>query len=228
MSDTAAKPEEKAKGVAPAVPPAPVVANAVKPKTTDKPVAKAPIAKPAAPKPAPAAKAPALPVVTTTPTFPAAPAAISAAKEIPMADTISTVTDKTKTFIAEANERAKGAAEKGAKAFEDMGAFQKGNLEAMVESSKIAAKGAENIAKYSVEYAKGTVEKANANVRKLAAVKSPTEFFQLQTELAREAMDAVASEGAKFTENYLKLLGEIAQPYQNRFAVAAEKMKAAA
>lgn len=171
-----------------------------------------------------ATKRPATAPKTTSAVQPAA----TAAKETEMNETIKTVTDKTKTAFAEANDRAKGAMEKGVKSFEDMNAFGKGNIEAMVESSKIAAKGAEDIARYTVDYAKGVAEKANANVRKLAAVKSPTEFFQLQTEFAREAMDAVATEGAKFTENYLKLLGEIAQPYQNRFAVAAEKIKAAA
>jgi hypothetical protein len=30
---------------------------------------------------------------------------------------------------------------------------------------------------------------------------------------------------SKFSENYLKLLGEIAQPLSNRYAVAAEKVK---
>lgn len=152
----------------------------------------------------------------------------AATEETTMNDTIKTVTDKTQAAFAEANTRAKAQVEKGTKLFEDMNAFSKGNLEAMVESSKIAAKGAEDIAKYSADYARSTVEKANATMRELAAVKSPTEFFQKQSEIAKHTMDAVAAETAKFTENYLKLLGEIVQPYQNRVAIAAEKLKVAA
>jgi len=145
-----------------------------------------------------------------------------------MTDTMNTATDATKTVINDATDHAKGTMEKGAKMFEDMSAFSKGNIEAMVESSKIAAKGAEEIAKYSADYARSAVEKANESARHLAAVKSPTELFKLQGDMAKEAMDSMMAETAKFTENYMKLLGQIVQPISNRFAVAAEKLKIAA
>ncbi|UVO50548.1 TIGR01841 family phasin [Sphingomonas sp. SUN019] len=227
----------------PARAPAPVVASAPKPVAT--PVAAKPASaakavpvkparalakKPVAKKPASSVKAvrPAPKKLVAVKATPAKPAKIIATKETKMADTIKTMTDKTQTVMAEANTRAKASMEKGAKLFEDMNAFNKGNLEAMVESSKIAANGAQEIAKYTADYARTTVEKANATLRDLASVKSPTEFMQKQSEIAKQTMDAMASETAKFTENYLKLVGAIVQPYQNRFAVAAEKLKVAA
>ena len=204
-----------------AAPPTPAKAGTAEPAA--KPVA-TPKSKPVAKKPAPAVKA----TARTAPVKRSAPKPAVAVKESKMADTVNKATDTAKTFFADANDRAKGQLEKGAKFFENANEFHKGNLEAVVESSKIAAKGAEDIAKYSADYARAAVEKANENARKFAAVKSPTEFLQLQSEIAREAIDSVASETAKFTENYLKLLGAVAQPYQNRFAVAAEKVKAVA
>lgn len=203
--------------VKPAAPSTPAKADTPEPAATLK-------SKPVAKKPAPAVKA----TARTAPVKRSAPKPAVAVKESKMADTVNKATDTAKTFFADANDRAKGQLEKGAKFFENANEFHKGNLEAVVESSKIAAKGAEDIAKYSADYARATVEKANENARKFAAVKSPTEFLQLQSEIAREAIDSVASETAKFTENYLKLLGAVAQPYQNRFAVAAEKVKAVA
>ncbi len=123
------------------------------------------------------------------------------------------------------NTRAKDAMSKGTKAIEELVEFSKGNVEALVASGRVAAKGAEEIAKYSAEYGRTSVEKANATAKQFAAVKSPTEFFQLQGDVAKQTLDALVAEGSKFTESYLKLLGEIAQPISNRVAVAAEKVK---
>ncbi len=123
------------------------------------------------------------------------------------------------------NVRAKDAMSKGTKAIEELVEFSKGNLEAMATSGRVAAKGAEEIAKYSAEYGRAAIERANATAKQFAAVKSPTEFFQLQGDVAKQTLDALVAEGSKFTENYLKLLGEIAQPMSNRYAVAAEKVK---
>ena len=123
------------------------------------------------------------------------------------------------------NTRAKDAMSKGTKAIEELVEFSKGNVEAIVASGRVAAKGAEEIAKYSAEDGRTSVEKANATAKQFAAVKSPTEFFQLQGEVAKQTLDALVAEGSKFTESYLKLIGEIAQPISNRVAVAAEKVK---
>ena len=128
-------------------------------------------------------------------------------------------------MFGDMNTRAKDAMSKGTKAIEELVEFSKGNVEAIVASGRVAAKGAEEIAKYSAEYGRTAVEKANATAKQFAAVKSPTEFFQLQGEVAKQTLDALVAEGSKFTENYLKLVGEIAQPISNRVAVAAEKVK---
>ena len=114
---------------------------------------------------------------------------------------------------------------KGTKAIEELVEFSKGNLEAVMSSGRIAAKGAEEIAKYSAEYGRAAVERANATAKQFAAVKSPAEFFQLQGDIAKQTLDAVVAEGSKFTENYLKLMGEVAQPISSRVAVAVDKVK---
>lgn len=228
----AQRPAASAKPVAPIV-----KREAPAPAAKPAPVVPAPEPTPvvAAPEPAPiaAVQAPVPePVQASAPVPTAAVPATPVVKEDTMAtnfeQTAETATAKGQAVFADMNDRAKGVMEKGAHAVEEMNAFAKGNIEALVESSKIAAKGAEEIAKYSADYARTTVEKANATARQFAGVKSPTEFFQLQSEVAKTALDSLAAEGAKFAENYLKLLGEIAQPLSNRVALAADKVKAVA
>lgn len=223
----------------------------VKKTVAAKPVAKSVAAKPAVAKViAPVAK----PVVAEAPkpviAAPVAPAKIETPKiETPkpvaaaieegkktMTDTFKKVEETAKTFAADASARtnemfgdmsarAKTAMEKGSKSLEEMVEFSKGNLEAVVASGRVAAKGAQDIAKYSAEYGRKAIEDGNATLKQFAGVKSPTEFFQLQSEVAKKNLDAMVTESSKFAESYLKLLGEIAQPIQNRYAVAVEKVK---
>jgi hypothetical protein len=225
---------------------APAAKSVARPAAKSRVSAPAPVPQPEQKAPARAAPEPsvpesAAPSAAPAPAVAAPPAAAPA--DSPKEDTMATVINETadkaksnatfsadavKSMTSEAQDRANEAMQKGMKFVEEMNSFAKGNVEAMVEASKIAAKGAEDMAKYTTDYARGSVEKANDRARRIAAVKSPTELLQIQSELARETMDSVAQETSKFAEGYLKLLGQIAQPFQNRFAVAAEKMKASA
>jgi phasin family protein len=195
------------------------------------PVLKAPNAKSAAKKPIVSKAVAPEPVADTQPVAEpqqsAAPA-VRSTKENKMADTIEMMTDKTKTVFADVNERAKSTMEKGARALEDVTAFNKGNIEALVESSKIAAKGMEQMGQHAALYAKSSFEQATSAFKMMTTVKSPTELFKMQSDFARTSFDAFVAEASRSTEAALKLAGEIAQPISNRVALAAEKMKVAA
>lgn len=198
--------------------PAPVAKRAEpQPQLKSKPVV--PAAKPVAKKPALATA----PVRFAKP--PRAAPAATAAKDVTM-DTIKTMTEKTQAMFAGAD--AKGAMEKGQKMFDEMNSFSKGNIEAIVESTKIAAKGFESLGQDAVAYAKKSFEEATAAAKTLASVKSPTEFMKLQSDYVRSAFDMMVAETSRSTETMLKLAGEVAQPISNRVAIAAEKVKIAA
>ena len=135
---------------------------------------------------------------------------------------------KTQAMFGEAQARTQAGMEKSAKLFEDMIAFNKANLEAVVESSKIAAKGAETLGQGAADYAKRSFEQVSQVMQTLSQVKSPTEFMKLQSDFARSSFDSMVAETSRSTEHMMKLAGEIAQPLSNRLAVAAEKMKTVA
>jgi len=230
----AAKPVIAASPVAPVVIAKPVVAPAhgaaptpavVTPAVVTPAVVAAPkIAEPAAVQPTPSTDdiAPVEPVA-------AAPAPVEATPEkkevFTMENTVNNVTEKTQTMFVEMNDRAKVAMEKTQTMFADMNEFNKGNVEALVESSKIAAKGIEAMGQDAAEYTRKSFESATAIVKSLSAVKSPTEFMKLQSDYVRTSFDALVAESSKSTEMMLKLAGEVAQPISNRIAVAAEKLK---
>ncbi|AOH83701.1 hypothetical protein AWL63_06685 [Sphingomonas panacis] len=230
----ASKPAPKAKLPAPMLP-QPVAAKAAEPAPTlAVPMVPAAVVPEITPAPKPAAAAPepvAAPEPFVSTQQPPAPELSSAAishKENTMEATIQDATTKTQALFGDANERAKAAFEKSTKMFEEINAFGKGNIEAVVESSKIAAKGLESFGQEAADYTRKQFEGATAMMKSFASVKSPTELFKLQSDYFRQSFDSLVAESSKHTEAMLKLAGEVAQPLSNRVALAAEKAKIAA
>lgn len=137
-------------------------------------------------------------------------------------------TNQAQAVFADINERTKAAVEKSQKLAEEFADFQKGNVEALVTSAKVAAKGLESLGQDAAELSRKNFEGAQAALKSFAAVKSPTELFKLQGDYAKSSFDSFVAEASKNTEAALKLAGDIFQPLSNRLAVAAEKFKTAA
>lgn len=186
-------------------------------KARKKVVAKAkPAAKPAAPKAAKIAKTP---VITP----------VSKLKDKIMATAKTTDFTKTvKDMAADAQTKAKAAYDKMQAYAGDVTEFTKGNVEAIVESGKILGAGVQDMARGEVEAAKGAFETATADLKAMAAIKSPAELFKLQGEIARRNFDAAVAHYSKNAEVSMKLANEAFAPLSNRMSLAAEKISKAA
>lgn len=136
--------------------------------------------------------------------------------------------EKTQAMFADINDRTKSQVEKSTKLVADATEFAKGNVEALVESGKIAAKGLETIGQDIAEYNRKSFESATATLKSMSSVKSPADFFKLQSDFIRQSFDGLVAETSKNSEAMLKLAGEAAQPLSSRVAVAVEKAKVAA
>ena len=143
-------------------------------------------------------------------------------------ETIETNVAKAQAFFADFNDRAKAAVEKSTVLIAEANEFAKGNLEAVVESGKIAAKGFESLGQDAAEFSRNSFETATAALKGMSAVKSPTELFKLQSDFFKTSFDSYVAEASKNTEALMKLAGEAAQPLSSRVALAAEKVKLAA
>ncbi|MBN8815572.1 MAG: phasin family protein [Sphingomonas sp.] len=228
----ARKPAAKKPAVAKPAAPAPLKAELVKADPVE--------AAPAVVAETPAVEQPVWPVVeaaaekivtAVTETVPSAVAEAAPAikKEVTkMTDTIKDVAEKGQAYFADMTAKAKDAAAKGQKAFEELNEFSKGNVEALVESGKIAAKGFETLGQGYAEYARKQFEGTTAALKSFAGAKSPTDFFKLHTDFVKGQFDSMVAETSKNTEAMIKLAGDVAKPISNRVAVAAEKLKVAA
>ncbi|MFN9579078.1 MAG: phasin family protein [Novosphingobium sp.] len=137
-------------------------------------------------------------------------------------------TAKVKDAVADLQDRAKTAMDKSTAVFADAGEFTKGNVEALVESGKVLAAGLQDLGKVYVEDAKTGFETMTADVKELAAVKSPADFFKLQGEILRRNFDTAMATGSKRSEALVKLANDSFAPVQNRVSIAIEKVKQAA
>lgn len=133
-------------------------------------------------------------------------------------------TDKYQQLVAEAGERSQQIAAKSQKAAEELTELAKANVEAFVEASRIYAGGAKALGQDVIASGRDGIEQASDAVKTLAEAKSPTEFFQIQSELARASFDRFVAETSKLTERVVKLAGEAVEPLQTRASLNAERI----
>ena len=133
--------------------------------------------------------------------------------------------EKATAMFKDVNVRAKDLMAKGGEMSKDVMEFNKANMEAIVASGKIAAKGAQTAAQTAVDLTKKNWEANTTHVKAMTGVRAPADFFQMQTEFARKQFDSAVAEMSKNTEVALKLAGEVVAPIQNRYAVVVEQVK---
>jgi phasin family protein len=135
--------------------------------------------------------------------------------------------DRFQAVFGDVNERARTAIERNTRFAEEVTELTKGNVEALVASTKVAAKGVETIGQEVAELSRKTFEDASAALKGFADVKSPTDFFRLQSDFARNQFDLVVAETSKLSEKMIKVAGQVAEPIANRYSVAAERVRGA-
>ena len=143
-------------------------------------------------------------------------------------DMTNTFTDGFKTVVSDAQDKAKAAYAKSTEAFGDYAEFAKGNVEAIVESGKILATGLQGLGTDLVADTKQNVETLTADVKSLAAAKSPSELVKLQGDLVRRNFDSAVAYNTKAGEAMLKLVNEVFVPISSRMSLAMDKLGKAA
>ncbi|HEX7930963.1 MAG TPA: phasin family protein, partial [Sphingomicrobium sp.] len=148
-----------------------------------------------------------------------------------MNDTVKKFAEDAKTraeaLTADFQAKSKEALAKSSKLAEEAVEFNKANVEALVESGKIAAKGIESLGQEGVTFARKSFEDTTAALKGYTAVKSPTEFFKLYAENSKKAFDAAVAQTSKTSELFVKLTNDSFAPISNRVSVITSKMKAA-
>lgn len=123
---------------------------------------------------------------------------------------------------------AKTAYEKGAAAFGEAKTATKGNLEAVVASGKILGTGLKTLGDGYLAEGKSAIATFNTDIGQLAAVKSPADFFALQSKIFSRNFDAALGFHTKNAQTVAKLAQDSAAPVAKRITLAVDAVRKAA
>ena len=130
-----------------------------------------------------------------------------------------------KTRGATAGNTMTDGVEKMTKGIESATAFGQENVEAVVESSKIAAKAVEGMTVEIAAYSKKSYEDGLAAMKTLSACKSPAEFVETQTALTKASVETFVGEAAKLQDMYAAAAKDFLAPLNARIAAAGDAVK---
>jgi len=108
------------------------------------------------------------------------------------------------------------------KTYEDVIAFNKANVEAMVQSGSQMVAGAEQIAKEAFSFASKSFETAMANTKAVSSCKTAAEVIALQQKLAKDGFETFVSESTKLCEMGSVVAKSAFEPLQARYKAAFE------
>ncbi len=139
--------------------------------------------------------------------------------------TTKTATKKVETLVDDAQKAATEGYEKITKGFEDVAAFNQENIDALVKSSNVAVKAAEEMNAEWVSFSKKSMEEGVAAAKEMTSVKSVPEFVEKQAAMAKSSFDAMIKQSARFNEMYLAAAKEVYAPLTDRASAAADMAK---
>ena len=104
----------------------------------------------------------------------------------------------------------------------DAAQFGQENVDALVTSSRIAAKAHETVGTEFAAFAKKSYEDSLAAAKDLSTAKSVTELMEKQTAYTKAAFEAYVSEATKINDIYVAATKEAFAPLNERFTKSVE------
>lgn len=134
-------------------------------------------------------------------------------------------TKNVEDFTQEAKKTMEEGVEKVTKGLEDATQFGQDNVEAMVVSSKIVSKAAEDMNAELMAFSKKSYEDGMAAAKELGSVKSVSELVEKQTTFAKSSFENFVAEATKLNEMYSDAAKSAFEPFNARFTAAADLVK---
>jgi len=134
-------------------------------------------------------------------------------------------TKQVEALTAGAQKTMEEGVEKMTKGLENAATFGQDNVEAVVSSSKIAAKAAESMGAEIAAYSKKAYEDSLAAAKELSSCKSVTEFVEKQTSFTKVTIETFVDEAARLNEMYAAAAKDALAPLNARFTAAVDAFK---
>lgn len=138
--------------------------------------------------------------------------------------TVKASTQAIQKNLEQSFETARKRVEEVTKGYGELGAFGKENLEAVVASGTVAAKGLEALNAEIVSLSKKAYEANIEVVKAMTAAKTPKDFFEIQNSLFKNAFQDMVAQVSKFGEMSKTIATEALEPLNSRVTVAVESV----
>ncbi|MFD1627473.1 phasin family protein [Azospirillum griseum] len=139
-------------------------------------------------------------------------------------DAVATAKQNLEGLVKAQQEQVEKASAQIRKSYDDLSVLAKGNVDAVVKSSAIVAKGAEEAGKQVAAFTQSSLEKSVSNGKALLAVKTIQELIELQNAYAKASFDAFVTESTKLQELSVKIANEALAPLNERVNVTVETL----
>lgn len=139
--------------------------------------------------------------------------------------TNTTTKPRAKAKLADMQSKVKAVYEKGTATFGEAKTFAKGNVEAVVESGKILGAGLKTLGEGYVAEGKTAAATATADFKELTSVKSPLDFFKLQSQIISRNLETAIDFQTKNAEAMFNLAKASAAPIGTRFGLAFDAVR---
>lgn len=110
------------------------------------------------------------------------------------------------------------------KGYEDLQATSKANVDALLESSAIAAKGAEDLGREVVAYSQSVLDQSITTGKALLTAKSLQEVVELQNSFLKSSFDAFIAETTRIQELSVKVTNDALAPLSGRVNATVETL----
>lgn len=141
-------------------------------------------------------------------------ATISAQSEVAIAQAMAT--------FEQMATKSREAMQQGLKTVDGITGMARGNVDALLESSRLAAGGFQAIAGEVAEFSKASLERTTSAAHALTMAKTAPELMQLQSEFARTQFNVAVGEVSKLSETMFRLMTEIFEPLQKQAVTSAQ------
>ncbi|MEX2518302.1 MAG: phasin family protein [Paracoccaceae bacterium] len=139
--------------------------------------------------------------------------------------TTKTTTANVESLAADAQKAAADQFEKITKSFEDAAVFGQENMDAIMKSSNIFAKAAEQMNAEFISFSKKTAEEGVAAAKEMSSIKTMPEFVEKQAAFAKSSVDGFMKQAAKFNEMFMSAAKDVSEPVNARALAATDLAK---
>ena len=136
--------------------------------------------------------------------------------------------NKLEGFAAKAQDQVKSATDRTVNTAKDLVEFNRENVETLIESGKIAARGAGDIGRTNVKYTRENFVELSRALQSMFSVASPTDLLAKQTDYLRTGMDRLIDQTKHNAEAVVSVAGDAYQPIAARMNEIQKDLKKAA